>query len=149
MVGGMGSWGDSTDGLVVLPDGRRVRGRGLRSGPPMEDAVPELGIYLTGRRYAASAWPSVWIQWPDFGVPRHRSEALAVLRHAYRRAAEQRVEIACGAGVGRTGTAIALLARMAGVPAAEAVGWARTHYRARAAETPWQRRFVVTADLDG
>ena len=52
------------------------------------------------------------------------------------------MELACGGGVGRTGTALAVLAVIDGLPAAEAVGYVREHYHHRAVETPWQRRFV-------
>jgi protein-tyrosine phosphatase len=52
------------------------------------------------------------------------------------------VEVACGGGRGRTGTALACLAVLDGVPAHEAVGYVRAHYDARAVETPWQRRYV-------
>ena len=145
----MGSWNDNTVGLVVLPDGRQVRGRGLRLRPPLSVEPPELGVYLTGRRHEASEWTSIWVRWPDFRLPQDRSKALDVLRHAHHQAARHRVEIACGGGVGRTGTAIAILARLAGVPASEAVAWTRANYRAGAVETPWQRRFVINVRLDG
>ena len=46
-------------------------------------------------------------------------------------------------GVGRTGTALAAISVLAGVPPAEAVAWIRRHYIRRAVETPWQRRWVV------
>ena len=47
-----------------------------------------------------------------------------------------------------TGTAMALLARLSGVPVDGAVAWARLNYRPGAVETPWQRRFVRLTDLD-
>lgn len=46
------------------------------------------------------------------------------------------------AGRGRTGTALACVAVLDGVPAAEAVDYVRRHYDRRAVETPWQRRYV-------
>ncbi|MDN5763504.1 MAG: protein phosphatase [Microlunatus sp.] len=144
----MGSWSKGTSGLVILPDGRRVRGRGLRYGRPAEDLRPELGVYLSAQSPAPEAWESVWVCWADFALPRHRAEAVDALRYVHGEAATRRVEIACRGGVGRTGTAIALLARLAGVPGSEAVAWSRTHYRAGAVETPWQRRFVAGVDLD-
>jgi protein-tyrosine phosphatase len=61
------------------------------------------------------------------------------------RAPTERVELGCAGGVGRTGTALAVLAVLSGVPAVEAVGWVRRHYHRRAVETPWQRRWVVRA----
>jgi protein-tyrosine phosphatase len=144
----MVSWSEDTSGLVILPDGRRVRGRGLRYKGPSVDARPELGVYLCARSPAPEAWESVWICWPDFLLPLRIAEAVAAFRYAHGEAANRRVEIACHGGVGRTGTAIALLARLAGVPAAEAVAWSRAHFRAGAVETPWQRRFVAGVDLD-
>ncbi len=53
------------------------------------------------------------------------------------------MEIACGGGRGRTGTALACLAVLDGVPAAKAVAYVREHYDARAVKTPWQRRYVA------
>jgi protein-tyrosine phosphatase len=58
------------------------------------------------------------------------------------RARSERVEIACGGGLGRTGTALACLAVLDGVPPGEAVAFIREQYHPRAVETPWQRRFV-------
>ena len=61
---------------------------------------------------------------------------------AHRRAATERVEIACGGGRGRTGTALAWIAVLSGVPPDEAVAFVRRHYDPHAVETPFQRRFV-------
>jgi hypothetical protein len=139
----MGTW-EHEEGVVELPDGRRVRGRGLRDGPPAPGEEPELGVYLTGSRPPAQAWESRWVRWPDFALPRSTPDAVAALRVAHERAADQRVELACGGGTGRTGTALALLAVLSGVSPDDAVGWVREHYRPRAVETPWQRRWVRT-----
>jgi hypothetical protein len=137
----MGTW-TRGDGVVELPDGRRVRGRGIRPGLPGQVDVPELGLYLTGKPPSATAWESRWVRWPDFALPRSTADAVAALRDAYERAADERVEIACGGGTGRTGTALALLAVWGGVRPDDAVAWVRAHYRPRAVETPWQRRWV-------
>lgn len=140
------TWDPGLAGVVELPDGRSVRGRGLRFGEPGDDEQPDFGLYLTAEPHQ-ERWESRWVEWPDFRLPRVRSDALAAFEDAYGRAAEVRVEIACGGGIGRTGTAIAILARYAGVPAADAVAWTRAHYRAGAVEMPWQRRFVRRATL--
>jgi protein-tyrosine phosphatase len=145
----MGSWSDGTTGLVTLPDGRRVRGRGLRRDPVAPGEPPELGVYLSGRRHEAADWESVWIRWPDFRRPGDPVAAVEALRQAHREAAGRRVEIACHGGTGRTGTALAVLARLAGVPADQAVAWVRVHYRPDAVETPGQRRFVTEIELPG
>jgi len=64
----------------------------------------------------------------------------------WRRSERERVEIACGGGRGRTGTAIACLAVLDGIPSSRAVLWTRQQYGRRAVETPWQRRFVARFD---
>jgi hypothetical protein len=128
-------------GVVVLPSGRSVRGRGLRRPKPA-GPEPEFALHLTGRRPPPTPWPSRWVRWPDFRLPSDQADARAALSEAYERAAAERVEIACGGGRGRTGTALACLAVLDGVPPAEAVGWVREHYDPRAVETPWQRRWV-------
>jgi hypothetical protein len=53
------------------------------------------------------------------------------------------VWIACAGGRGRTGTALACLAILDGVPSTEAVAFVREHYDPRAVETPAQRRYVA------
>ncbi|EWM19009.1 dual specificity protein phosphatase [Kutzneria sp. 744] len=58
-------------------------------------------------------------------------------------ARDEQVELACGGGRGRTGTALACLAVLDRVPAAEAVAYVRARYDRRAVETPWQRRYVA------
>jgi len=67
---------------------------------------------------------------------------LPALTEAWQRAATERVEIACAGGRGRTGTALACLAILDGVPSAAAVAFVREHYDRHAVETPAQRRYV-------
>ncbi|GAA2538243.1 protein-tyrosine phosphatase family protein [Pseudonocardia hydrocarbonoxydans] len=130
-------------GHVVLPDGTVVRGRGRRDAPA--DPPPEFGLYLHRRRGGwEPGWPAQWLDWPDFRTPRDRDAAAAAIEHAHRLARDgSRVEIACDGGTGRTGTVIACMAVLAGHPAEDAVAWTRAHYRPRAVETPWQRRWVL------
>ncbi len=142
----MTTWPPDGEGVVTLPSGRRVRGRALARGPAEGGPAPDFGVYLTARVHE-ERWSSRWIAWPDFRLPRDPSDAIAALREAHDRATTERVEVACDGGTGRTGTALALLARLDGVPAGEAIAWVRRHYRPRAVETPWQRRFVRTARL--
>jgi len=87
-------------------------------------------------------WPARWLRWPDFWLPSDRDAFRAALGDAWRRSVDERVEIACSGGRGRTGTALACLAILDGVPAGEAVAFVRATYDPRAVETPWQRRFV-------
>lgn len=142
----MESWAPTQSGVVTLPSGRLVRGRALRDGVVADDDAPDFGLYLTSRPHY-EIWESRWIAWPDFRLPRSPSDTVAALRDAYDRSSIERVEIACGGGRGRTGTALAILARYDGVAADEAVAWARTAYRRGAVETPWQEKFVRDAQL--
>ena len=135
------AWEPGSPGVLALPSGRLVRGRGLRRPRPPGPA-PDFGLYLLGAPPPPPDWPHRWLRWPDFRLPADRDDALATLREAWERAASERVEVACGGGRGRTGTALACLAVLDGVPGAEAVGYVRAHYDRRAVETPWQRRFV-------
>lgn len=140
----MVTWPDGP-GIVEFPDGRRIRGRGLRQPPP-DGQDPEFGVYLLARDPGPFAWEHRWVLWPDFRTPASTSDAVSALREAHERAATQRVEVACGGGVGRTGTALAAIAVFAGVPSPEAVAWVRRRYNKRAVETPWQRRWVLKID---
>jgi protein-tyrosine phosphatase len=103
-------------------------------------------VYLLARDPGPFAWEHRWVVWPDFRTPASTTDAVSALREAHERAATERVEVACGGGVGRTGTALAAIAVLAGVPGPEAVAWVRRHYNRRAVETPWQRRWVLGID---
>jgi hypothetical protein len=130
-----------------LPDGSVIRGRGLRNPMPA-GPLPEYGLYLgssslRARHDAALSWSHDWLDWPDFRLPTDRAAAIVAITALHGRAATgERVEVACAGGIGRTGTTLACLAVLAGVPATEAVDWVRAHYQRRAVETPWQRRWV-------
>ena len=127
---------------MVFPDGRRVRGRGIR--PPLPDGqVPEFGLYLLARDPGPFAWRHRWVRWGDFRRPASTTDAISAIEDAYERAAMERVEIVCGGGVGRTGTALAGMAVLAGIPRSEAVAWVRREYNRRAVEAPWQRRWIL------
>ncbi|RRO14285.1 protein phosphatase [Saccharopolyspora rhizosphaerae] len=137
----MGGWDAEAPGVVTLPSGRRVRGRGLRR--PLPDGPrPEFAVHLLGHRPEPVDWESRCVRWPDFWLPSDRDDAADALREAWRRSAAERVELACGGGRGRTGTALACLAVLDGVPPADAVASVRAHYHPGAVETPWQRRYV-------
>ena len=137
----MSQWDGGAAGVMSLPSGLRVRGRGLRNELP-QGPEPDLGVYLLGHEPAPVPWESRWVRWPDFRLPSDRAMLRVVLLEVVERAADERVEIACAGGRGRTGTALACLAVLDGVPAEQAVAYVREHYDAKAVETPWQRRFV-------
>ena len=135
------SWDRAAPGVLVLPSGRLVRGRGLRRPLP-DGPLPQFGLYLLGRPPAPVAWSARWVRWPDFRLPSDTRDARAALTEALARAGDERVEVACAGGRGRTGTALACLAVLDGVPAADAVAFVRAHDDRRAVETPGQARFV-------
>ena len=134
------AWDPQLAGVLELPSGRRVRGRGVRDQPG--EPRPEFGVYLLSRLPPAVPWESRWVRWRDFALPADPGDLRAALEVAWARAAHERVEVACRGGTGRTGTALACLAILDGLPSDEAVSWVRTHYRRRAVETPGQRAFV-------
>lgn len=137
----MDLWDPAAPGVMRLPSGRLVRGRGLRHPLP-PGRHPEFALYLLGHEPPPVAWEARWVRWPDFRLPTDHAGAAEALREAWTRSEGERVEIACGGGRGRTGTALACLAVLDGVPANTAVAYVRAHYAAGAVETPWQRRFV-------
>ncbi|GAA2225308.1 hypothetical protein GCM10010413_19870 [Promicromonospora sukumoe] len=137
----MDHW-ETADGVVELPDGRRVRGTGLRR-PRGDVPLPDLAVYLQGRDPGFADREYRWVRWRDFRLPDSTEQALAALREAHVRAESERVEIACGGGIGRTGTALSVLAIMSGVAPDDAVAWVRAHYHRRAVETRAQRRWIA------
>lgn len=84
------------------------------------------------------------MRWSDWQLPVERDAARDAMVELWQRAEFERVEVACSGGQGRTGTALACLAIIDGVPPADAVVYVRRHYNRRAVETPWQRRYVIT-----
>jgi hypothetical protein len=135
------NWTPTEPGVLRLPSGRLIRGRGLRD-PMSSGHPPTFGVYLLGGEPPEFGWPSRWVRWPDFRRPGDPAYTREVLIEAWRRTATDRVEIACDGGRGRTGTALACIAILDGEPAAGAVTFVREHYHPRAVETPGQRRFV-------
>ncbi|MET9001816.1 protein-tyrosine phosphatase family protein [Amycolatopsis sp. NPDC004169] len=132
--------------MVEFPDGTRVHGRGL-GRPRPDEPTPDFGLYLGTSRLRRKhgggiTWPHEWITWPDFLLPTNPADAREKIKALHERAKTQKVEVACYGGAGRTGTVMACLAVLSGVPAEEAVTWVRANYHERAVETPWQRGWV-------
>ncbi|MEU8416568.1 protein-tyrosine phosphatase family protein [Amycolatopsis japonica] len=139
--------GNSLPGAVELPDGIKVRGRGL--GRPWPDGPsPDFGLYLGGAKLRRKHdhkmdWERAWIRWPDFLLPTDWADARRRIVDLHERASNgEGVEVACYGGVGRTGTVLSCLATLSGLSADEAVAWARANHDKRSVETPWQRRWV-------
>jgi Protein-tyrosine phosphatase len=136
------AWDASAPGILRLPSGRLVRGRGLRVPRPA-GPDPEFGLYVVGTPVQGVPWAHEWVEWPDFRLPADPAAAREAFADAWERSAAQRVEVACMGGRGRTGTTLACVAVLDGVPADEAVGYVRLHYNRHAVETPAQRKFVA------
>ena len=147
---GAGAGAGAGPGFLTLPSGRVVRGGPLvgRRPPGWE---PDLAVQLSWRRPRPPAWDREWIRWPDFRSPSDPRTALEVLRRAWERAADERVEIGCRGGVGRTGTALAALVVLEGRRPEQAISWVRDGYHLRAVEMPSQWRFLqyVTDETRG
>jgi len=124
---------------VVFPDGTRVfaSASAFRWIGPQEP--PDVGVWLDE---SWSAHGEV-IDWPDGGVPRDSEQVAGAIHEAFEAARRgERVEVGCVAGHGRTGTALACLAILAGVPGERAVEWVREHYCEKAVESPYQEPWV-------
>ena len=128
--------------VVTLPDGTHVTAASFDPIDPYTRVRrPDYGLYLD------CCWQPPWtrdyLDWPDFGVPEDSARLVAVLRFALDRArGGELVEIGCLGGHGRTGTAMACLAILTGVPPDGAVPWVRANYCASAVETVEQEAFV-------
>lgn len=99
-------------------------------------------MYVLGKAPPSMAWPSRWVRCPDYWLPVDRDDARDAVLELWRRAQTERVEVACTGGLGRTCTAPACMAVLDGVPPPRAVAYVRRRYHPRAAETPWQQRYV-------
>jgi hypothetical protein len=133
-------WEPTTPGVLVLPSGRTVRGCALADIGGADS--PDFGLHLAATAPPPPSWAWRWIRWRDFRTPPDPVEAREALVDAWDRAGGSRVAVACRGGRGRTGTALACLAVVDGVPADKAVAFVRRCYHPAAVETPWQRRFV-------
>ncbi len=129
-------------------------GRDLRAG-----RVPDFGIYLhkgwnsgvfttNGSYLKALAnrrdYPMLFVEWPDMGVLKADDLdvlveiCLSKIRHG------KKVDIACNAGHGRTGTLLAcLIARVEHLPGLEAISLVRRRYCSHAVETLAQEDAVM------
>jgi hypothetical protein len=127
---------------VELPDGTTVVAVSFEDlDPYRRDEIPDFGVYLDERW--RPPWPHVVVPWPDFGVPDDPDTVVDALRDALDRARSgDRVEIGCLGAHGRTGTALACLAVLAGHPPEDAVAWVRARYCDQAVETDEQAAFV-------
>jgi protein-tyrosine phosphatase len=129
---------------VILEDGSSVTGVTFSPNDPhTREEMPSFGLYLDERW--SPPWQHAHLEWPDFGVPADidalRTALLDLLERSRR---GESVEVGCLGGHGRTGTALACLAVLAGVPPANAVAWVRANYCRKAVETREQEALVAS-----
>src|ERR1700733_5083401 len=121
---------------------RSLPSRSTRSTRTRVSSSPATGFTST------TGWRPPWVHdhldWPDFGVPADPALVATALGSLLDRArAGEQAEVGCLGGHGRTGTALACLAILAGLPAADAVAWVRARYCSKAVETAEQEAFVA------
>ena len=125
---------------MTFPDGTRVRASSLVDRIT-DDPDRAYGLYLDEQW--APTWPADVIAWPDFGLPGDPEVAARQIADAFARARRgDLVEVGCLGGSGRTGTVLACMAVLAGVPPTGAVAWVRAAYRPQAVETAEQEAWV-------
>jgi len=126
--------------VVVFPDGSRVRASSIYYRRA-DDPDRAFGLYADP--HWEPTWPADIISWRDFGLPEEPEVAARQIASAFDRArGGELVEVGCLGGCGRTGTVLACMAVLAGVPSSDAVAWVRAAYRPEAVETAEQERLV-------
>lgn len=127
--------------LLLLGAERRIIG-----GPFNDFAPPAIGVCLE-RHSRLAGLADVLIDVPDFTAPTQAQleDGLVRTLELLREAPGLPLYVGCAAGIGRTGTFIAALARLAGIT--DAVAWTRAHYDRRAVETPAQEAAVAALDV--
>ena len=126
---------------VRFPDGTLVRALGI-AARDADDGWRKFGLYCDAAWQPD--WPAITIDWPDFRLPSAPDTAARQIVDAFERAQQgARVEVGCLGGIGRTGTVLACMAVLAGVPGEDAVSWVREHYRPEAVETTAQSSWVI------
>jgi hypothetical protein len=129
-----------TSKVVHFPDGTEITASPL-CARSAESPDRDFGLYMDPQW--APTWPAELIDWPDFGLPSDPERATAQIRAAFERAASgESVEVGCTGGLGRTGTVLACMAVLAGVPVDEAVAWVHANYAAEAIETRDQEAWI-------
>jgi len=105
-----------------------------------------IGVCLEVRS-CRTARADVLIDVADFAPPTQAQlvDGLARILVLMRDAPHLSVYIGCAAGLGRTGTFIAALARLAGI--GDGVAWTRANYHPRAVETRAQADAVAALDV--
>ncbi len=125
--------------LRLLGADRRVLGGSFNDFPGSA-----IGVCLEARSRLASL-ADVLIDVPDFTAPSQAQLVDGLARTLVLMRDGRPVYVGCAAGLGRTGTFMAALARVAGIE--DGVAWVRAHYDARAVETAEQAAAVAALDV--
>lgn len=126
---------------VCFPDNTCITASPL-SARQVDDPERDFGLYMDASW--APTWDAELIDWPDFGLPADEAMAVEQIISAFNRAKNgEQLEIGCIGGLGRTGTVLACMAILAGVPSDGAVDWVRSNYDLRAVETSEQEAWVL------
>ena len=139
---------------LALPNGKVIQARGLGPFIPYHDhEEPDWGLYLDKQwRERELRWPHDLIDWPDMRPPRDDKELCEAIARAWEHiVSDEIVEIACDGGTGRTGTVIACIAILAGVPVDDSVAWVKNNYSDYAVENQgtFIARFAEWAKANG
>jgi hypothetical protein len=125
---------------VRFPDGTVVRASAL-SDRNKDEGWREYGLYLDPMW--RPSWEAELIGWEDFGIPEWPEEAAEAIGRAFALARSgKHVEVGCLAGMGRTGTVLACMAILAGVPPTDAVSWVKWNYHPDAIANAEQEQWV-------
>jgi hypothetical protein len=120
--------------------------RRIMGGPFNDFIAPAIGVCLEMRSRLANL-ADVRIDVPDFTAPTQAQlhQGLLETLRLMADAPALPVYVGCAAGLGRTGTFIAALARLAGIE--DGVAWTRAQYDRRAVETREQEAAVAALDV--
>lgn len=145
---------DLRDGITVFASAWFDR----PANQPVDMDWPDVGFYLDGSwaqatmlcspgfrpRFARFRPSKLMIYpWPDLGVPREPRRFRRAMHWLLRQAADgKRVEIGCAGGHGRTGTMLAALLVLQGMPFKRAAAAIRSRYCADAIETKGQSQML-------
>lgn len=131
--------------LVTLPDGTKIHCSSLWDKRKDDNEQPERGLYFDWSW--KPDWRSELALWPDFSVPTNLKATAEAIKEFYLLANHgKKIEIGCIGGHGRTGTALACMAILAGVPAAQAGNWVKTNYCKEAIESQIQWWYIKWFD---
>lgn len=127
---------------VTFPDGTVIHGSSMIDRKDDDPDIPDIGAYF------ASSWQpaglAYWVPWADYGLPQVSDKTLGIIINDLlkRAKAGERVEIGCMGGHGRTGTMMAIMATLCGVPVDDAQKWVHDNYCKEAIEGEKQVWFI-------